>query len=497
MNIFKYSIFLLPIVFTSLTAQIVGGEKFTFDNNNIWLPIDGKGVIGDVQAIAPDGSQRTGGWLDEATFLYSSGFTLSGYTNGVLWGNGVMTASRMNHYLNGNVDTTIQSNGIYVVRSSSPDFSESWELWKNAVTQGANFYDGNGDGIYDPVDLNNNDLWDLNEDKPDILGDITAWTVFNDGVPAEERFGRPTDYSNVDPQGIEIKQTVFSFNGDENPELSNVIFIRYSIENMGTVADLLDSVFFSIFCDPDIGYYSDDLSGTDTTLNSAYTYNNGDDADYGVNPPSPFFTILQGPASYKFGETFLDNNDNGVYEDGIDTPLDTAVTMKGELLGKVKYPGAKNRNTTSARILLKSSVSLQDPRNEEELRYSHFGLDQNGELVDPCELGFGSVFEEDCLSVNPIFAFSGNPLTQKGWINIAEWDHRLMNATGPFVLEKGKPIEIIVAYLAGRGTDALNSVTESKQIVLDLMGFYRTNFSYIPVSVNKNIASQLPTEFSL
>ena len=65
MNIFKYSIFLLPFVLTSLTAQIVGGEKFTFDNNNIWLPIDGKGVIGDVQAIAPDGSQRTGGWLDE------------------------------------------------------------------------------------------------------------------------------------------------------------------------------------------------------------------------------------------------------------------------------------------------------------------------------------------------------------------------------------------------------------------------------------------------
>ena len=35
--------------------------------------------------------------------------------------------------------------------------------------------------IYDPIDLNGNNQWDPNEDKPDIIGDKTAWCVYNDG----------------------------------------------------------------------------------------------------------------------------------------------------------------------------------------------------------------------------------------------------------------------------------------------------------------------------
>ena len=54
-------------------------------------------------------------------------------------------------------------------------------------TLGADFYDGDGDGIYNPVDINGNSLWDLDEDCPDILGDETLWCVFHDGVPAVQR----------------------------------------------------------------------------------------------------------------------------------------------------------------------------------------------------------------------------------------------------------------------------------------------------------------------
>ncbi|MCK5457348.1 MAG: exo-alpha-sialidase, partial [Melioribacteraceae bacterium] len=57
-----------------------GGESFAFDNNNIWLPINNSGVIGDIYVSAPDGLPRSGGWFDEERFLFSSGFALSGYT---------------------------------------------------------------------------------------------------------------------------------------------------------------------------------------------------------------------------------------------------------------------------------------------------------------------------------------------------------------------------------------------------------------------------------
>jgi len=93
--------------------------------------------------------------------------------------------------------------------------------------------------------------------------------------------------------------------------------------------------------------------------------------------------------------------------------------------------------------------------------------------------------------------YSGDPVTENGWINTAPYDQRQIGSTGPFNLVKGKPIEIIVAYIVGRGTDAINSITEARRITNDVIGFYNTNFSYVPVGVKRNPQAQLPTEYSL
>ena len=78
---------------------------------------------------------------------------------------------------------------IYKVTASGdiPFGQKSWQEWSDAVELGADFYDGNGDGIYDPVFLNGNNQWDPDEDKPDLILDETYWCVFNDGVPANLR----------------------------------------------------------------------------------------------------------------------------------------------------------------------------------------------------------------------------------------------------------------------------------------------------------------------
>ena len=47
---------------------------------------------------------------------------------------------------------------------------------------------------------------------------------------------------------------------------------------------------------------------------------------------------------------------------------------------------------------------------------------------------------------------------------------------GPFKLEAGKPVEILAAYVVGRGTDALSSVTLAKNISNTALDLYNANF---------------------
>ena len=110
---------------------------------------------------------------------------------------------------------------IYKVTANDIPFGQSWQDWSDAVDLGADFYDGNGDGIYNPVDLNGNNQWDPDEDKPDLILDETYWCVFNDGVPANQRRWQ------AEPQGIEIRQTIFA--EASASATGNSVFVRYRI----------------------------------------------------------------------------------------------------------------------------------------------------------------------------------------------------------------------------------------------------------------------------
>jgi hypothetical protein len=77
---------------------------------------------------------------------------------------------------------------MYVLRADEPAFGKGWQDWTDAVALGADFWDADGNGIYEPVDKNGNGIWDKElEDAPDILGDETVWCVYHDGVPAPNR----------------------------------------------------------------------------------------------------------------------------------------------------------------------------------------------------------------------------------------------------------------------------------------------------------------------
>ena len=459
------------------------GEAYRLFINNINMPMNREGVMANVAIDGPEG-----GKLDGKEFLFSGGFFLSGKTGNTTWANAVASASRIQDYEPGNYATgkTDARAQLYVLRQKDGDFAPSWEDWRDAVALGAYFYDGDGDGEYNPVDLNGNGKWDPEsfpgagdgEDRPDLLGDETVWCVYHDNVDPALR-----SFNNIDPQGIEIRQTVFAF--ASKGVTGNMIFLRYSIMNTGLKADVIDSVYFGVWADPDLGNlndaYLDDLVGCDTTINAGFTYNSGDDNEWGPNPPCFIIDFFQGPISYIPGETFIDNDGDGKYTDGVDTPLDTATNVQGQARGIAEFPGAKNLGLSSFVHYMQSHPQVGDPAFASEARNYMLGLDKNGNPLNPSSWTFGQVRGGvNPADVNNKFWYSGDPVTDVGWINIFETDQRQMSNTGPFQLVKDQPVDIVVAYVVATGNGPLDAITVAKEYDLTAQLIFDSNFPSPP-----------------
>ncbi|MCF6271368.1 MAG: T9SS type A sorting domain-containing protein [Melioribacteraceae bacterium] len=423
--------------------------------NKLALPLNSRGVMADVKV----GENPTSGRIDGKGFLYSGGFYMSGVNDrGIMWSNGQATASRVTDYLPGNasiVDSVQISDktyeGLFIVKSSDETFGESWREWSKAVEAGAYFYDGDGDGIY-TVSKSPGDSVTATDDVPDILGDETIWCVYNDALESSFR-----QFPNVKPQGIEVRQTVWAYStaGD----LGNIIFVRYSLLNTGLVSEVHDSVYFGVWADPDLGNYIDDLVGSDTSLNAGYVYNDGPDDDFGVDPPAFLIDFFQGPW------------------DESEDPTDFALNTKGPIMGIDTIWGYKNLDMTSFMHFLQTGNTLQDPNNEYQARYYLRGLTETGASIDPCNWELGAVFQEDCASIDPTFMYSGDPVSLTGWINTAANDQRQLSNTGPFKLKKDVPVDVVVAYVVGRGNSAVASVKETKKIDRAAQFVFQNNFN--------------------
>ncbi len=438
------------------------GDAYFFNINRLSLPLNSKGILANVAV----GDEPEGAFFDGKGFLFSGGFFMSGFSGAVGWSNGNASASRVEDYLPGTVQGFLNDPNdsrfhLYVVNAKDEPFGESWQEWRDAVALGAYFYDGNGDGIYDPIDNNGNGEWDADEDMPDLLGDETVWTVYSDMLDGSLR-----RYTDQDPVGIEVRQTVWGF--ATAGDLGNIIFVRYSILNPGEIAgvdgsaDVQDSVYFGVWADPDLGDFNDDLVGSDTTLNSGYVYNDGADNDFGFDPPCFLIDFFQGPWE-KTGN-----------------PDDIAFNFKGPLLGIDTIPGALNLSMTSFVHYIQSHPTQGDPDNITQVRNYLTGRNQQGDFVDPCNWAFGVVAGEDCALIDNRFMYSGDPTANKGWINTAPFDQRQMSNTGPFTLIKGEAVDVVVAYVVGRGISALQSITVAKVIDRAAQFVFSSNFNFPP-----------------
>lgn len=168
-----------------------------------------------------------------------------------------------------------------------------FELPDNHNGGWADFNDLNSNGIYEPQ-VGEYPLIQL-KGKPYIPEQI-FWMVFNDQGPHEE--------SNGEPLGVEIQLTAYGFNCDNNSVLNSTLFNNYKIINQGTSS--LDSLFFGMWTDYDLGCSSDDYIGCDSLRHSEFVYNDETDGDsgyqcstgaatYGAYPPVQSMTYLSHP----------------------------------------------------------------------------------------------------------------------------------------------------------------------------------------------------------
>ena len=355
------------------------GDSYIINVNRYSLPIKNNGSI----------AYNDSGQLNGDKIIISGGFSLAGKENNQIWVSMQLLSLLVLDYLPGAItDPQNMSKDIFVVRKSDPPFGKSWHDWEDAVQFGAMFYDGDSDGVYNPVDKNSDGVWNANEDMPFLLGDVTAWNVYNDGVPVNQR-----RFWGTHPMGIEIRQTTFAGN---TYFMENTVFIMYTIVNTGLITDSLSDVYFSIWTDPDIGDKTDDLTGCDTILFTGYAYNSGPDNELGDQPPAVFFTYLQGP--------LVDSSSAG-------NPKGR--NYLGENYGKHLYPGKLNLGMTSFQNFASPyGFEMESPNR---LFNRVRGLDVDDGLIDPCTL-FGGIVVPDtiCDQVNPLFMFSGDPVrTQK------------------------------------------------------------------------------------
>lgn len=142
----------------------------------------------------------------------------------------------------------------------------------------APYYDNNGDGLYNYADGDypaynvKGTPTNRGECVRRLFGDETIFWVFND------KGNNHTETGSLNAIGVEIRAQAFEFStGDE---LNQMSFYNYEVINWST--DKLDSTYFTVWDDCDLGNYQDDYIGCDVKRGLGYQYNGDNyDEDFG------------------------------------------------------------------------------------------------------------------------------------------------------------------------------------------------------------------------
>jgi hypothetical protein len=339
-------------------------------------------------------------------------------------------------------------------------YDKDWKEWP--VDLGAPYIDRNGNGRYDPPPAFSStftvdSLIAQNRDEPGVAGadpnspaDQVLWTVYND-LDRSQALG----FVGSEPIGLEIQKTVWAYKRSD--ALGNLYFSRYKLINKGGVdigggqkgAFYIDEMYVCQWSDPDLGSFSDDLAGCDSTLSIGFIYNGNANDDtfrkFGLAPPSAAYDFLAGPI-------VPDPNGTAVFD--------------------LKYrQGFRNLGMSSFAYFSAGSPYSDPPggsgaystgtgRWYKMLR----GFAPLGTITDPDQ-----PYNHPPGAPITKFPLSGDPVARTGFLDglgtlysFAPGDRRILLNTGPFRMAPGDTQEIYIGTVAGIGADRLSSVAVMK-----------------------------------
>ncbi len=342
-------------------------------------------------------------------------------------------------------------------------YEKDWTEWP--VRRGAPFIDRNGNGVYDPPPpfsktFTVDSLIAQGKDEPGVAGvdpnspaDQVLWHVYNDLDRALS-----IGFLRSEPIGLEIQKTIWGYKRTD--AMGNLYFTRYKIINKGGVdigggvkgAFYIDSMFVCQWSDPDLGSFTDDLVGCDTTLSMAFVYNaNAIDATYrryNLPPPAVGYDFLAGPI--------------------VPDPTGTAVF-------DFKYrPGFRNLGMSSFAYFSAGSPFSDPPYGRSALANYSVSSGRWWKMLR----GFapvGDMTTADTPYPHPPgmaitkFPLSGDPVARTGFLDglgtlfsFTTGDRRFLLNAGPFSMAPGDTQEVTVGVVAGLGSDRLSSISVMK-----------------------------------
>jgi len=446
------------------TENIMGSPSRTHFNVNsvsTWLYNNGDSDIkpdGNSGFVFPKGSNKT--VVFESGFVWGADVNGQKRVGGGTYNQGLLPGSIIGTGASAvREDENLDHVRIYRVRRdyNLPDADFSAEIndgegskdeiysqydldWKNWPAQFGAPYD----------DLDKNGSYDPKKDIPGVPGaDQTIWFVANDldVSTCQSLYGS-------DPMGIEMQATFWGYNS--TGAIGNMMFRKYIIINK-SVNDF-DSMYVSMWSDPDLGDATDDFSGCDVDLSMMFTYNgNASDATYGITPPAIGFDFFQGPIVEAEGET-------AIYKGAYKT-------------------GYKNLPMSVHYFFINGDPVYNDP----DLGEYETGTLQFHNLFRGRVSTSGTPFIDPTTGVETKFTLSGDVVSGSGWVDglmHPPGDRRQGMVAGPFTMAVGDTQEVVVAELtagAFENVDRISAVQLLKFYDLVAQSTY-DNFFQVPAT---------------
>ncbi|MEO6039483.1 MAG: hypothetical protein ABIQ93_13805, partial [Saprospiraceae bacterium] len=289
-------------------------------------------------------------------------------------------------------------------------FSDVWGFDLPFSVQGlAGFYDANDDQVYNPLDGDYPSI-EIRGCPLDRYPDEMIFWIYNDE-------GAGGVHASTGGKTIRMEVQVQAFGYATNDELNDMTFQRYKLINRAN--DVIDSTFFAMWVDPDLGCAFDDYIGCDTSRSLMVVYNqDAQDGNTGT-------TCQGGTNTYGTNVPIL-----GV--DYFRGPLDTF----GEELGMSSFMYYNNGSGTPP-----PPMGTDDPGQDQEYYYYITGRWRDGK-----PLTFGGNGRGGTMPTK--YAFPDQPNDAAGWSmcseNLSPGDRRTIQASGPFTLKPGAVNELII-----------------------------------------------------